>query len=747
MSEPRQTRAQGRTAVSGNVPAARMFAYVRGRLRGFWLRQTLTLIGSASIWLFDSLWLGLATALCAVTGEVVESLILRWIAGRIPREGLSRRLRWLAILASGMQALTISACVALTWFFIPVFEVRFFASAFLIAAIINAGLSRPYFRPAADIRLAIYAITGIGLMTLDLVTMDAARRAAYGFFGAASGMLIYISTLFIAHVERFHDTRRRHEAELARVGEENQRLALVAKYANDSVILTDPQGYIIWVNDAFSRLTGYGFAEAVGHTPGSLLNADQSSPEALQHLVEARRNRVPVRVEILNRTKDDRRLWMETSITPIFDAEGQHQLSIAVERDITQAKAREAELARAREAAEAAGQAKARFLANMSHEIRTPMNGVLGVAELLADTPLSAQQAEYVDTIIESGKALLEIINDILDLAKLQSGKTVVEARPFALAECIDGVLRVLRPTAARKGLELVFAPPADAPTVLGDEGKLRQILMNLVGNAVKFTPAGRVTLHLRCGPGGAVEIDVADTGIGIAPDRLAQIFDSFTQADTAISRQFGGTGLGLTISAMLAELMGGGITVQSEPGVGSVFTLSAVLPPAEMPQPADVLPMAPDLAALPPGLTILVAEDNRTNMMVVRKMLDPAVQAVIPAVTGAEAVQLCARHDPDLILMDISMPVMDGLDATRAIRAADARAGRPHRPILALTANAFGEDREACREAGLDGFLVKPLTRRDLFAAIRAWAPGADGAARPPPPQQQPIPSVRMGL
>jgi two-component system, sensor histidine kinase len=732
-------------AAARNTPAGQMQAYVNGRLRGFWLRQTLTLIGSLSIWLFASPLLGLATTLIALAGEFCDWLTLRWVNTRLPVEGASPRLVRLATLSGGLQGLTIAACVVLCWHFIPMLEARFFATAFLVAAIINAGLPRPYFRAAADVRLAIYAAVAVVMMALDVVSIDQVDRAAYGFFTAAFGMLIYISVLFIAHVQKFHDQRRRSEAELARVGDDNQRLALVAQYASDSIVFTDTSGVITWVNPAFTRSTGYGFDQAVGTAAGTLLNAPETDPAALDRLAEARSKLVPVRVELLNRTADGRLIWVETSITPILDDNGQHRLSIAVERDITAAKQREGELARARQAAEEAGLAKAQFLANMSHEIRTPMNGVLGVAELLAETPLSPQQADYVETITESGRALLEIINDILDLAKLQSGKAALEQRPLSLPDMLDRVLRILRPAASKKGLGLEFTPPpVPSPLVLGDEGKLRQILMNLVGNALKFTQSGQITLALRYLPGGMVEIDVADTGIGIPPDRLAHIFESFAQADNSIARQFGGTGLGLTISAMLADLMDGGINVRSTIGQGSVFTLRALLPLAEgaaLPQ-AAAAPVVEE--TLPPGLRILVAEDNRTNMMIMRKFLADRDVTLIEAVNGAEAVDLVEAHTPDLVLMDISMPVMDGLEATRRIRAREAALGLPRLPMLALTANAFGEDRAACEAAGLDGFLVKPLARRDLFAAIRAQMAGTTA---PPPPQAPPTPGPHLGL
>jgi CheY-like chemotaxis protein/nitrogen-specific signal transduction histidine kinase len=391
-----------------------------------------------------------------------------------------------------------------------------------------------------------------------------------------------------------------------------------------------------------------------------------------------------------------------------------------VEREISEAKEREAELARARAAAEEAGQAKSRFLANMSHEIRTPMNGVIGVAELLSETRLSKMQREYVETILDSGRLLLDIINDILDLAKLQSGKATLEARAFSLTGAVEGVMRILEPLAAKKGLDLRLVAPPDV-SVLGDEGKLRQILLNLAGNAVKFTREGAVTVTVRRLSGDVLQIEVADTGIGIAPDRIGRIFDSFSQGDNGIARQFGGTGLGLTICSMLAEQMGGGISVHSEVGHGSVFTLRVVMPLAE------VVALVADRRPTPvlrPGLRIMVAEDNRTNMMILRKILGSQVAALIEAENGEEAFQLYQADPPDMVLMDVSMPVKDGLQATRDIRALEEARGWPRCPVVALTANAFGEDRAACRAAGLDGFLVKPLSRRDLLAEIEALFP-----------------------
>ena len=317
----------------------------------------------------------------------------------------------------------------------------------------------------------------------------------------------------------------------------------------------------------------------------------------------------------------------------------------------------------------------------------------------------------------------MAIINDVLDLAKLQSGKGVVLTEPFSLAACTAAVLRILQPTAAKKRVTLRFHPPPDGMTALGDPGKLRQILVNLVGNALKFTQDGAVTIRLqRPNPADPdlVEIEVEDTGIGIPPDRLDAIFESFAQADTGIGRHYGGTGLGLTISNMLAAQMGGGIRVRSVLGAGSVFTVVLRLPASE----AVTAPVMPGhTAVLPAGLRILAAEDNRTNMMILRKMLAGHVAVLLETTNGAEAVEAYLTTPPDLILMDISMPVLDGFQALARIRAEQAARGLRYCPALALTANASGEDRTACLAAGFDGFLTKPLSRADLFAAIARHA------------------------
>lgn len=710
--------------------------YARGRLRSLVLRQTMTVMGSAAIGLMGEGWMGVLAACLVVVGEVLDATVL---ASILRAEGLGPAMRRAAAISAALQSLTIAASIVLCWRGIPLLEARLFAAVFLMAAAINAGLVRRHFPEGAAARIAVFAVTGLAMLAID--TLQALTRGDRGawFFALAVLILGYTAVLFIRTVERGHAERLRFErallaeqgalersrAALADEARRAQRLALTAQYANDSVIFTDPDGRIEWVNAAFTRTTGYGYDEVVGHLPGEVLNSPSTSLEALRELAEARAQCRPCRLEIENTTKDGRLIWMEISMAPVLRPDGSPDVFIAVERDITEAKAHEAELAAARTAAEAAAQAKSAFLATMSHEIRTPLNGVIGVAELLEETRLDRQQRQYVTTIVESGRALLTIINDVLDLSKLQAGRVELQSDAFLLTDCLTGVARLLQPSAQKKGLALTVDCPADLPAHLGDAGRLRQVLLNLVGNAVKFTPAGRVSLSARASPvpgGDRIEIAVADTGIGIAPDRLGQVFDSFTQADASISRRFGGTGLGLTISRRIVQEMGGDITVSSQQGVGSVFTANFTL--ARAGDVAVAAPSPPPVAEAPrTRLKLLVAEDNRTNLLIARKLLETRVESLAEAANGRIAVEMYRTRLPDLVLMDVSMPEMDGLDAARAIRAHEAAAGLPRCPIHALTAYSAEAEREACLAAGIDGVLTKPLDRAALFALIDATA------------------------
>jgi signal transduction histidine kinase/ActR/RegA family two-component response regulator len=366
-------------------------------------------------------------------------------------------------------------------------------------------------------------------------------------------------------------------------------------------------------------------------------------------------------------------------------------------------------------------EAKSRFLANMSHEIRTPLNGILGMTELALDTPLSAEQRSYLETIRNSARTLLEIVNAILDFSRIEKGRLEIVSEPFSLQTLLDESLPLVAVEAERKGLRMEVDVDASLPALLvGDGIRLRQVLLNLLSNAVKFTHAGFVRLQVRGAGPGLVRFEVSDSGIGIPEEKQREIFEAFTQADSSITRRYGGAGLGLTISDELVRRMGGKLELESRPGQGSRFfftlplrapaggTLRDVQPPASCPEERR--------------LRVLLAEDNPINRRAVERLLERMGHEVRSVGDGARAVEEALGSQWDLILMDIQMPELEGLEATRRIREGEARSGAARTPIIGLTAHAFAEDVERCLAAGMDDCLLKPFHLDDLRRLLGEW-------------------------
>lgn len=525
-------------------------------------------------------------------------------------------------------------------------------------------------------------------------------------------------------IERLKAEENRKQAEEDLLASK-EYLNKIINTIGDPIFVKDRQHRLILVNDAECSLIGHSREEILGRTDYDFFPREQVDVFWEKDEEVFRTGKENVNEEQITDVESTTRTII-TKKTLYIDSTG-NKFIVGIVRDITERKQAEEELKRAKEDAEAAAKAKSEFLANMSHEIRTPMNAVIGLTGLLQRTDLSREQRDYVETIRSGGDSLLLVINNILDFSKIDSGKIELEAQPFDLRDCVEDSLDLVATEASKKGLNLAYIIDTSAPgTIMGDPARLRQILINLLSNAVKFTDKGEVTVYVtsRKLDGGDYEIHFAvkDTGIGVPEDKVSHLFQPFAQVDASTTRRYGGTGLGLAISKRLVGMMGGQIWAESEVGKGSTFhftilaaatTIKPVSSRTNAMQPQIDLDQSPSST-----LRILLAEDNPVNQKVARQMLRKIGYEADVAANGLEVLQALERQPYDIILMDVQMPEMDGLEAAKNIRE------RWHNgpKIIAITAYALEGDRDRCLNVGMDDYISKPIQLDELRSKLIKW-------------------------
>jgi PAS domain S-box-containing protein len=485
----------------------------------------------------------------------------------------------------------------------------------------------------------------------------------------------------------------------------------------------EPSGVIIDANESFCEMSGFSIEELFGKDGGEVLLDDFEKERMKVRNASRSEGEADVyELRVFNKKKETR-YWL-VSAAPLLGDDGEVYGSIGIHWDITEMKQLEFELKGARYKAEESSKAKAMFLANMSHEIRTPLNGIVGMAEQLAQSQLDADQRYFIDIMRSASSTLLSIINDVLDISKIESGKFSIEITPFNLNETIRRTLSIFGEKAKQTNISLDIELMDDRGIMhLGDPHRLSQVLFNIVGNAMKFTQAGyvRVTSNLSRGENDIcfVSFSIEDTGVGMDIAYLTKVFEAFTQEDASITRKFGGSGLGLSIARSIVHIMGGTIEIESEKGKGTRVNFRIPMRISNEKTKQDIVEMT-DLQKSLKGLRILAVEDNELNRMVLQVILKKCEVVVTIAHNGQEAIKLIQEQEFDLVLMDVQMPIVDGLEATKYIR----EELKLSTPIIGLSANAMREEVEICKQAGMNDYLVKPYSERVLVEVMKKWSP-----------------------
>ncbi len=525
-------------------------------------------------------------------------------------------------------------------------------------------------------------------------------------------------------------SRKAVEQSLRESERKARTLSLVADRTDNAVIITDAIGHIEWVNGGFERISGFKLEEIIGRKPAEFLQGEETSSDQTAYMRSKIGSGEPFTAEVVNYTKDKTPYWVQIDAQPIYGAKGELEHYIAIERDVTGVKQREAELEEAKLRAEEGSETKTRFLAMMSHEIPTPLNGVLGALNLLEDGSLNAEQKRLTAVGRKAGENLLSIINDVLDISKMEAGHLDLETSPIDPAQVVQDVMDIMQNRASEKGLTLTSRIDSALPRfVVGDAARLRQVLLNFVSNAVKFTETGSVTIKLGAGEvrdrEAQLTFEVTDTGVGLSEVAVSKLFEEFWRAGDTKTRTIEGTGLGLAICQRIVDRMEGQIDVKSEEGVGSTFSFTV---PLTLPSDIDIsgsrttsgTTEGEDQALPSFNGRALVAEDSSANQLIIKIMMERAGLAVDLVANGEEAVSAARNNPYDLIFMDINMPVMDGVTATSTIR--EIKDPKVTAPIIAMTAFTMSGDREEILDKGLDDYISKPINKKQLYAMLAKW-------------------------